>query len=130
MRRPSTSQSRASEVGSPTATFPPQPSFAPAAAAARADPSLADPRAVVAESKEEIDAILMPPPPPPVPVAAPPARDHGHEELKIKLRVLEAKRAEESERLRAVEAKLRDAEELARGGVVLQSQSSLSLSAR
>lgn len=49
-------------------------------------------------------------------------RDHGHEELKIKLRVLEAKRTEESERLRAVEAKLRDAEELARGGAVLQSQ--------
>lgn len=61
--------------------------------------------------------VALPRDPPP-----PAVRNHAHEELKIKLRVLETKRGEELDKMRSLEARLRDAEEVARGSTAAQSE--------
>jgi dynactin 1 len=52
----------------------------------------------------------------------PPIRDHGYEEMKIRLRVLESKRTDEADKVRAMESKLREAEEVSSTVVVLQNK--------
>jgi hypothetical protein len=57
----------------------------------------------------------------------PSRRDHALEELRIKLRVIEGKRAEELERLRALEIQVREADDLKREHSVMQSAFTLLL---